>query len=284
MPTNRNPYFRLMRLHQPVGIWLLFWPGAFAITLASEGTPDLWLLFLFAAGSLLMRAAGCIINDIVDRDIDGHVERTRHRPLASGELKVPQALMLLAVLLTASLAIALLLGSAVLFWSALALPLVAAYPFMKRITWWPQLFLGLTFNWGALLGWIAVHGAIEPPALLIYIGSVFWTLGYDTIYGHQDKVDDAKIGIKSTARKLGDRSLFVVGLWYGMAIALWALSVVIVHGVSFVLITLAFAAGHLYWQIHSVNLDDPESCRQRFASNARAGFLIWLVFLAAGVN
>ncbi len=277
-----SPYIRLMRLHRPVGIWLLLWPCWWSVTLASSGFPDVTMLLLFAAGAVLMRSAGCVINDIIDRDIDRQVERTRTRPLASGELSVRQALGLLSALLALSLGIATALGPDVMMWAVFSLPLVAAYPFMKRITWWPQLFLGLTFNWGALMGWAAVRGDIEWPALLLYVGGIFWTLGYDTIYAHQDKTDDAKIGVRGTALKLGARTRPCVLGFYMIALLCWSFagnpSVANqwLHSLLVLLIWL-----QLLWQLRAVNLDNPASCLLIFKSNAWLGGLVFSLCLMA---
>jgi len=268
-----SPYLRLMRLHQPVGIWLLLWPCCWSIALAANGTPPLSLLALFALGAVTMRSAGCIINDMADREFDRQVERTQNRPLASGELSMRQAGILLAILLLIAAALAFMVGPAAILWGALSLIPVAIYPFMKRISWWPQLFLGLTFNWGALMGWAAVRGGIEWPAILLYTGGIFWTLGYDTIYAHQDKADDARIGVKSTALRLGLRTKPAVALFYAAALFFWAIA-----GANLPL--LLPVAAHSLWQVYSVDLDTPSSCRRAFKSNAWLGALVFLSFLS----
>ena len=272
---NLPPAIHLMRLHQPVGIWLLLWPCWWAVALASGGRPSLWILLLFAIGAVAMRSAGCIVNDIADREFDRKVERTRLRPLASGEMGVKQALAWLVLLLAIALADAALLGPQVMLWAALALPLVAAYPFMKRISWWPQLFLGLTFNWGALAGWAAVRGAVELPALLLYAGGVCWTLGYDTIYAHQDKIDDARAGVKSTALRLGENTRRAVGWFYVLAVLLWCLAGWVAQSGMGLFAFLALAQLHFAWQLCTVRLDDPASCRRVFVSNVRLGALVF---------
>jgi 4-hydroxybenzoate polyprenyltransferase len=269
-----------MRLHQPVGIWLLLWPCWWSIALASGGNPSLPLLALFALGAVLMRSAGCIINDIADREFDKQVERTRTRPLASGELSVKQALALLALLLLASAAIALHLGEVVTLWAALSLLPVVSYPFMKRISWWPQLFLGLTFNWGALMGWAAVRGTVDAPAIALYVGCVFWTLGYDTIYAHQDKKDDARIGVKSTALRLGEYTKKAVGLFYLLALSGWMAAAWLVGSAIWFFILLIGVMLQLGWQLCHVNLDDPASCRRIFVSNTKLGWLVFAAFLS----
>lgn len=227
-----------------------------------------------------MRAAGCIVNDMADREIDKHVERTKSRPLASGELSLTQAAILLGLLLAVSFGIALAMGDAVVLWSLASLPMVVLYPFMKRITWWPQLFLGLTFNWGTLLGWVAVRASVEFPALLLYAGGVCWTLGYDTIYAHQDKADDAKVGIKSTALRLGMHTKIAVSTFYLAAVTLWTFASIAAHPphtLTYALLGLAFM--HMAWQAHAVNLDDPASCRRVFVSNAALGAIVAAAFL-----
>jgi 4-hydroxybenzoate polyprenyltransferase len=274
MQLARFPYLRLMRLHQPTGIWLLLWPCWWSVALASSGLPSLKLLFLFALGATLMRSAGCVVNDIVDRNIDRRVERTRTRPLASGEVSLAGAVVLLVLLLAGAAGVAFAMGWAVVMWSLLSLPLVVIYPFMKRLTWWPQLFLGLTFNWGALVGWVATHGKVEMPAFYLYLGCIFWTLGYDTIYAHQDKQDDAVVGVKSLALHLGEEKN-VLGLFYLAAIIFWMLSGWMTGEDIAFFVMLLFAELKLGWQICNVELNDPDSCRYFFISNATFG---WLVF------
>lgn len=271
-----SPYLRLMRLHQPVGIWLLLWPCLWSISLAAPGFPPLKLIVLFALGALLMRSAGCIINDMADREYDRQVERTRTRPLASGELSMRQAALWLALLLAAAFFVVLAMGYSALMWAALSLLPIVLYPFMKRISWWPQLFLGLTFNWGALVGWAAVKGAVELPALALYGGCIFWTLGYDTIYAHQDKLDDAKIGIKSTALRLGKNTKRAVGVFYLCAVLGWAMAGWIAGAGMLFFAALALVQLQFSWQICTVDLDNPLSCRRIFMSNGWLGALLWL--------
>ena len=272
-----SPYLRLMRLHQPVGIWLLLWPCWWSVALASPGLPSPVLLLKFMIGAVLMRGAGCIVNDIADRKIDREVERTRARPLASGEITPRQAALFLLLLLALSLWIALSMGYAVVMWAVLSLVPIAIYPWMKRISWWPQLFLGFTFNWGALMGWSAVVGVVELPAIALYLGGIFWTLGYDTIYAHQDTKDDARIGIKSTALMFGKHTKRAVAIFYLLALQCWVLALLLT-GASLEGFGLIWLAGfHLVWQIRTVNLASPESCRAIFTSNMYLG---WPVFFA----
>jgi len=273
-----------MRLHQPVGIWLLFWPCCWALILASGGFPRLDIVLAFFLGAVLMRSSGCIINDIADREFDKQVERTKTRPLASGELNVAQAIWLLAGLLFVSFLIALYLGMAVLLWSALALLPVMIYPFMKRISWWPQLFLGLTFNWGALVGWVAVRGELEWPALILYVGCIFWTLGYDTIYAHQDKIDDIRIGVKSTALRLSKQTKPFVASCYMLCLACLMATAHNSITQSWQWLFFLPLTAHLFWQVVSLDIDSPANCKERFISNARLGamvaFALWVATLS----
>ncbi len=269
-------FFRLMRLHQPVGIWLLLWPCWWSVSMASGGSPPLSLLALFAAGAVFMRSAGCIINDICDREFDRQVERTRNRPLASGEVSVAQAIMLLGILLALALLVAIALGQAVMVWAILSLPLVAAYPLMKRVSWWPQLFLGLTFNWGALMGWAAVGGTVQWPAFALYLGGMFWTLGYDTIYAHQDMIDDAKIGVKSSALRLGNHTKTAVTIFYALAVLCWAFAGYGAGAGLWFYAALLFVQFHLFWQVIHVRLNSPDSCKSVFKSNIWLGAILFV--------
>lgn len=275
-----HPYIRLMRLHQRAGAWLLFWPCCWAI-LMTGGLEQWHLLALFALGSLVMRAAGCIVNDIVDRDFDRQVERTRTRPLASGEVSMMQAFILLATLLIIAFIIALQMNHEVFIMAASSLLLVAAYPFMKRITWWPQLFLGITFNSGALIAWAAVKGYIELSSVLLYVGGIFWTLGYDTIYAHQDKEDDAAIGVKSTARYLGTRSRLWIAVFYALTTLCWIAAGQFYALSSRYYLGMGAVAAHFVWQVMQVKFEDGASCMYFFRSNVWLGLLQALAILIA---
>jgi len=284
--TFSNPYLRLMRLHQPVGFWLCFWPSAWAILLADAYTTHWKLLVLFLLGAVVIRAAGCIVNDMADREFDKHVERTKTRPLASGELSMKQAFIALAVLLKIGFAILVsvyfLLPSDVSFPVLLAvtvpvLALSAAYPFMKRITWWPQAFLGITFNWGVLIGWVAVRGTWEWDVLPLYAAAVFWTLGYDTVYGFQDMKDDEKIGVKSTSRRLAANTKLWIGFFYAATLALLATAVVFAPASNYLwLAGLFIMAAHFAWQVRMLDANQPATCLRIFKSNAWIGGL-WLI-------
>jgi len=278
-PTSVLPYIRLARLDRPIGTWLLLFPGWWSIALAAETWPDWRLIGLFALGAVVMRGAGCTLNDIVDRDFDGRVARTRTRPIPGGDVTVRQALVFLALQLAIGAAVLLSLDAAAIWLGLAVLLLIGTYPFMKRITWWPQFFLGLNFNWGALLGWAAATGRIDWPAALLYLGGIFWTLGYDTIYAHQDKEDDARIGIKSSALALGERTrpfLFVV---YGATVALWAAAGSDLAWPFWA--ALALVAVHLFWQASRVRLDEPADCLVKFRANRFVGWLLLLGIVAA---
>jgi 4-hydroxybenzoate polyprenyltransferase len=285
-PAGTRPYLRLMRLDRPIGAWLLFWPCLFGLALgaiASErqfaGWHDLYLLILFGIGSIVMRGAGCTYNDIVDRDIDARVARTSTRPIPSGAVTVGHAWRFLAVQCFVGLLILVQLNRFAFAVGAASLLLVAAYPFMKRITWWPQAWLGLTFNWGALLGFAAQTGTIDAADALLYVGLVFWTLGYDTIYASQDKEDDTLIGVKSTALLFGAHARDWILAFYAVAFALILAAGFTEHtGWPFTFLMFA-AGGHLLWQVQSLNLDDPELCLVLFRANRDTGALIALAFV-----
>jgi 4-hydroxybenzoate polyprenyltransferase len=283
LPERLRPYAVLARWDRPIGSWLLLLPGWWALALAPGG-PDLRLVALFALGAVAMRGAGCVINDLIDRDLDARVERTRQRPLASGRLGVSQALAFLALQSLVGALVLLAFKRFAIVLALASLPLIVIYPLMKRITWWPQAFLGITFNWGALVGWAAATGELAAPALLLYAAGFFWTLGYDTIYAHQDKTDDALIGIKSTARRLGAATPRWLWGFYGVTLALlaaagWSAGL----GPGFYLLLLA-VAGHFAWQIRTLELDDPRSCLRRFRSNRDLGLLVCLAILVGKVG
>lgn len=290
MPMQKiSPYLRLMRLHQPVGIWLVYWPCLWALALTAP--PLHWdLALIIFAGAVLSRSAGCIINDMADREFDRHVARTRNRPLASGELSMRQAAMLLMLLGTLCILalLTLIWHSAdrdLLHWTALMLPvsaMIVAYPFMKRITWWPQAFLGITFNWGVLVSWFAARGAIEPPAMLLYGACLFWTLGYDTIYGFQDKIDDEKIGIKSSSRRVQHHPRLWIGGFYSMMVILFSMAAIFGNHKP-QLAAVALLAIHLCWQTATLNPSSRPACLTLFRSNARLGLLVGLGLIAFSI-
>jgi len=283
LPQALRPYARLARLDRPIGTWLLLLPCWWALALAGDPWPDPWLFGLFALGALVMRGAGCTYNDIVDRDLDARVARTRSRPIPAGEVSVRQAWAFLALLLLTGFLILVSFHPLAIALGAGSLALVAAYPFMKRITDWPQLWLGLTFNWGALLAYAAATGTIGWPAVLLYLGGIAWTLGYDTIYAHQDKEDDALIGVRSSARALGARSRpFLHAVYAAMIGFLAAAGVSAGLGWPFIA-GLALVAGHLAWQAGRVSLDDPAHCLAVFRANRITGWLVLGAIIAGRV-
>lgn len=277
-PVPIRPYLRLARVDRPIGAWLLLLPCWWGQTLAElslgRGFPSLWLLVLFAIGAVAMRGAGCAYNDFIDRDFDLLVERTRSRPIPSGQVSPQQALMLVAGLSLVGLLVLVQLNGFTIGLAIASLALVAVYPFMKRVTDWPQLVLGLVFNWGALVGWSAVTGSLAWAPVLLYLGSILWTVGYDTIYAHQDKEDDALIGVRSTALRLGEATPKWLAGFYGGAILLWGFAAVLAGGRGFVLLALAAAAAHLAWQIATLDVRDAGNCLKRFRSNRDVGLIL----------
>ena len=277
VPRSVRPYARLARLDRPIGTWLLLFPCWWSIALASPAPlspATLWLFALFGIGALVMRGAGCTYNDICDRDFDARVERTRDRPLPSGEVSVRQAVAFLASLLLVGLAILGSLNGYAIVVGAASLVLVFTYPLMKRVTFWPQFVLGLTFNWGAFLGWAAVRGELGWAPALLYIGGIFWTLGYDTIYAHQDRRDDVGAGVKSSARALGLGSKPWLMAFYVAAIVVFA-AAGHAAGMAWPFYAgLALAAVQLAWQVASVDIDNPKDCLAKFRSNRLFGWLM----------
>jgi 4-hydroxybenzoate polyprenyltransferase len=267
VPGAARPYLRLARIDRPIGTWLLLFPCWWSVALARPGWPDPWLLALFAMGSVVMRGAGCTINDIIDRDFDARVARTAGRPIPSGAVSLKAAVVFVVLQLAAGVLVLVQFNTFAIVVGAAALPLVFTYPFMKRITYWPQLALGFTFNWGALVGWAAVQGELGPPALALYAAGIFWTLGYDTIYAHQDKADDVSIGIRSSALRLGDGTRPWLFVFYGAAVALTALAGYLAALAWPFYLALALAAGQLAWQAARVNTDDAHDCLAKFKSN-----------------
>lgn len=280
LPDALRPYARLARLDRPIGTWLLLLPCWWGLALASEGLPDARLLALFVIGALVMRGAGCVINDMWDRHLDKLVERTRIRPLASGALSFAQAAVFLFLLLAIGLLVLLQLSPATIWLGLLSVPLFVLYPLAKRVTWWPQFVLGLTFNWGALLGFLEGRGQIGLTALLLYAGGVFWTLAYDTIYATQDRADDEKSGIKSLALHLGDKVRFWIAGFFDAAMILlfvagWRMGL----GWGFYAL-MALAYGHALWQLLGWRQDDPASALERFRSNRDFGLIVFVALVA----
>ena len=282
LPRAVRPYASLIRLDRPIGAWLLFWPCAWSVALAGLGARGWLLIVWLALGAWAMRSAGCVYNDIVDRELDAKVERTRLRPLASRRVSVGAAWALLIAMCLIGLVVLLQLERLAQGVALASLFLVAAYPFMKRITWWPQAWLGLVFSWGALVGWAAATGEIETPALLLYAGSIFWVVGYDTIYALQDREDDALVGVRSSARALGRYARFGIALGYVFALLLWASAIREVRVEWFALLALLPLALHLFWQVATLKPDDGGDALAKFRSNRFAGLLMFLACLVVG--
>ncbi|CAN0840862.1 4-hydroxybenzoate polyprenyltransferase, mitochondrial [Linum grandiflorum] len=278
LPVYLRPYAKLARLDKPIGTWLLAWPCMWSISLAASPghLPDFKMMALFGSGAFLLRGAGCTINDLLDRDIDTKVERTRLRPIASGNLTPFQGLCFLGSQLLLGLGILLQLNDFSKVLGASSLLLVFSYPLMKRFTFWPQAYLGLTFNWGALLGWSAIRGSLDPAIVLpLYMSGVFWTLVYDTIYAHQDKEDDLKVGVKSTALRFGDRTkLWIGGFGIACISSLGASGYNADLGWPFYGSLLA-ASGQLAWQIQTVDLSSRADCNRKFVSNKWFGGIVF---------
>ena len=282
LPPRLRPFASLMRLDRPIGTWLLFWPCAWSVALAGVG--GRWGLFAWLLlGAFAMRSAGCVYNDIVDKDLDRKVERTRLRPLANGRVSLRQAWALTFALCLVGLAVLLKLERAAQYVALASLALVAAYPFMKRITWWPQAWLGLVFSWGALVGWPAVTGELAVPALWLYAGTVAWVIGYDTLYAIQDIEDDALVGVKSSARRLGDQAALGVAIFYGLALLLWAAAVWSVRPDWVALLALAPAAMHLAGQALRADPEDGEGALALFRSNRTTGLFLFAAMLVVGL-
>ena len=277
-PAWARPYLRLARLDRPIGSWLLLMPCWWSVGLAAvhaRSEVNVWHLLLFFIGAFAMRGAGCTWNDIVDRDLDSRVERTRSRPIPSGQVTVASAAAFLVLQALVGLAVLLQFNRFTMYVGFASLAVVAIYPFMKRITYWPQIVLGLAFSWGALMGWPATFARLDLPALLLYAGAISWVIGYDTIYAHQDREDDALIGIKSTALLFRERTKPMLALFYALAVALIALAGWSAGaGLLFALGLLAFAT-HLAWQIARLDVDDPVDCLMVFKSNRDAGLILF---------
>ena len=284
LPPALRPYASLMRLDRPIGAWLLYWPGAWAVALAGLGPRGIPLLLWLGLGAWAMRSAGCVWNDIVDKDLDRQVERTRLRPLASGRVSLGGAWALLAGLCLIALVVLLQLPPLAEVVALASLAPVAAYPFMKRITWWPQAWLGLVFSWAALVGWAAVRHGIGPTVLLLYAGAIAWVIGYDTVYALQDREDDALVGVRSSARALGRHARLGIGLFYAAALLLWGAALWRVRPDGLALVALVPMALHLGGQVALLKVEDGEDALHRFRSNRFAGLLMFLACLVVGTS
>jgi 4-hydroxybenzoate polyprenyltransferase len=278
-PAALLPYLRLARADRPTGFWLLALPCFWSVALASRSIgadyPDPWLIALFAVGAIVMRAAGCTYNDIVDKDIDVQVARTQGRPLPSGQVSEKSATIFMVVLCLVGFAVLLSFNTATIWLGLAVVPIVALYPLVKRYSHWPQAVLGLAFNWGALLGYTAVLGRLEWAAAVLYVGAVAWTIGYDTIYAHQDREDDAALGLKSTALRFGKSTKAWLALFYTLAwLGITAAGLLAGAEIVF-LLGMAAAGAHLFWQVATLDIDDPENCLRRFRSNRDFGLIVF---------
>lgn len=286
-PAGLRPYLRLARYDRPIGFWLLALPCWMGLLLArtgdSLGWVDLHFAILFAIGAIAMRGAGCTYNDIVDRDLDAQVARTADRPLAAGTVSLKQAWLFLAAQCAVGLIVLVQLPLLAIGVGLASLLLVAAYPFMKRITWWPQAWLGLTFNWGIPVAYTAAAGTFDLAALALYAAAVFWTLGYDTIYAHQDAEDDALVGVKSTARLFGENSQYWVGGFYGANAILVALAIWLSLASPFVVIPFTLYTAHLFNQVRKLDITDGPQCLALFKANRTSGLLLVLTFLVGAL-
>jgi 4-hydroxybenzoate polyprenyltransferase len=274
-PPSWQPYLRLGRFDRPIGAWLLlfpcWWSQALAQVNSTDHYPNFFYFVLFAIGALAMRAAGCAYNDYVDRDIDARVQRTSNRPLASGQLSATEALIFMAAMALTGLAVLVQFNSFTIWLAIASLLIVAIYPFAKRVTSYPQIVLGFAFNWGALVGWAAIKGTIGLPALALYAGCVFWTVGYDTIYAHQDKEDDVLLGLGSTALKFGEDTVSFVGGMYALAGVMWLVAGALAgaHLLYFLGVVLVFL--QMSWQVATLDINNPSNCLWRFRSNRDVG-------------
>lgn len=282
-PAWLLPYLRLARADRPVGFFLLAFPCFWSVALAErsldEAYPDPRLLLLFAIGALVMRAAGCTYNDIIDRDIDAQVARTRARPIPSGQVSVGSAFLFMIVLSLIGFVVLLSFNGFTIWLGLCVLPIVALYPFVKRFSSWPQAVLGLAFNWGALLGWTSVLGRLDWPALVLYLGAMAWTIGYDTIYAHQDRDEDGVLGLKSTALRFGRATRSWLATFYALAfLAITAAGIMAHAGTAFLLGMMA-AGAHLAWQVKTLDIDDPDNCLSRFRSNRDFAALVFAAII-----
>ncbi|MGE5064132.1 MAG: 4-hydroxybenzoate octaprenyltransferase [Myxococcales bacterium] len=283
LPPRLRPFASLMRLDRPIGSWLLYWPCAWSVALAGVG--GRWDLFLLLGlGAFAMRSAGCVYNDIIDRDLDRSVERTRLRPIASGRVTPQSGWLLIVGLCLVGALVLLQLNVTAAIIALVSIAPVAAYPFMKRITWWPQAWLGLVFSWGALVGWPAVTGSMSWTCVLLWFGSISWVIGYDTLYAIQDIEDDALVGVKSSARRLGEKAPLGIAIFYLIALLLWGAAIWRVRPDWLALLTLLPAALHLANQALRADPRDGELALRLFRSNRSCGLLVFLAMLVVGLS
>ncbi|SFP67898.1 4-hydroxybenzoate octaprenyltransferase [Sphingomonas rubra] len=284
LPARVRGLALLARFDRPIGWWLLFWPGAWAVALAGQAVERWSLILWLLLGAVAMRGAGCVYNDIVDRDLDARVARTAARPIPAGLVSVRAAWIWLVCLSLVGLVVLVQLAPLAAIVSLASLALVAAYPFMKRITWWPQAWLGLVFSWAAPVGWAEATGTLSAPLWWLYAGSVAWVIGYDTIYACQDREDDALIGVRSSALRMGSHVRAGVAALYALALALWAAAVWTVRPDPLALAALLPAALHLGWQAATLHPDDGAGTLRRFRANRFTGLLLFLGFLVVGAS
>ena len=286
-PLWARPYLRLARADRPIGTWLLLLPCWWSLALAGVGNhqawPDVWHIALYAIGAFVMRGAGCTYNDLVDRDIDAKVARTRSRPIPSGAVSAKAAAIFMIAQCLIGLAVLLQFNAFTIALGIASLAIVAIYPFMKRITNWPQSVLGLAFSWGALMGWAGERGSLDPAPVLLYIATIAWVIGYDTIYAHQDKEDDALLGLGSTALRFGEQTNVWLSMFYTVAwMGILASGLMSGAGVVFSA-AMALAAGHMIWQIRTLDTSDPDNCLVRFRSNRDFGLIVAAALIADGM-
>ena len=274
LPSAWVPYARLARIDRPVGIWLTLFPCWAALVQASHGLPDLRELVVFTLGAVLMRSAGSTVNDIADRRFDGHVERTRFRPLASGRIGVPHAVLFLAVELALAALLLFFLTPYARLAAIAVLPLVFVYPLCKRFTHWPQAVLGAAFNWGMLMAWAEITGETPPGAILMWLGAVFWQIGYDTVYAYVDVRDDRSLGLKSTAILFGRHGRALIGLFYGLTVAAWSLGGWLAGMTAPYAIGMLVIAAHLAWQVLRLDLGRPDLSYRLFLANILTGMML----------
>ena len=284
LPEALKPYARLARLDRPIGFWLLFWPCGFSLAMATVKNPtagfDWWALVLCFVGAVVMRGAGCTFNDIVDRDIDDKIERTRSRPIPAGQVSVRNAVIFMVLQALIGLAILVQFNWFTVAIGVASVALVAVYPFMKRVTWWPQFFLGLAFSWGALVGWASQTAVIGWPAILLYAGCILWVIGYDTIYALQDVEDDALVGVKSTARLFGPRAQMAILAFYALATMCWIIAAFLAGAGWIFLAALLAPVAILVWQVATLDQTSPVNALVRFKANHWVGLALTLAFLA----
>lgn len=278
-PVAARPYLRLARADRPIGSWLLlipcWWSSALAAIAAGKSGPDPLHLVLFAVGAIAMRGAGCTWNDLTDRDLDAKVERTRSRPIPSGQVSARQAFVFLVAQAVVGLAVLLQFNAFAIGTGIASLVTVAVYPFLKRVTYWPQIGLGLAFSWGALMGWAAAFARLDAPALLLYAGSISWVIAYDTIYAHQDREDDALIGIKSTALLFGEKTKEALTIFFAIAVLLIGIAGWLANAGGYFAVGLLAFSAHLAWQVWRLDANDPALCLRLFKSNRDAGLILF---------